>query len=215
VIKRGISSVKFDGIEDYNRKNSKMKCKECSTETEWKNLEMGRCPKCYEQYLSQKASVTPGEKAQKEANEREHAADQETRRLKRLNLPQTIRNMILTTEASHSLPVRERLDIVTTEVVAGMNVFKDFAAGIRNLVGGRSVTVQNAFKDIRKDALAQLKREAAELGADAVVGVSLSYLDIAATGSTMLVVIATGTAVTLDKKRDKPSNLASSPPLQD
>lgn len=43
----------------------------------------------------------------------------------------------------------------------------------------------------------ELKREAFEIGADAVVGVDLSYQEIGATGSTMLFVVVTGIGVRL------------------
>lgn len=113
-------------------------------------------------------------------------------------------NVILTTESSHNLPVETRLGIISAEVVVGMNVFKDALAGVRNLVGGRSGTIQNALRDIRVQVLDELKREASDLGADAVVGVDLDYLDVGATGSTMLVAIATGTAVKLQAEQSAP-----------
>lgn len=108
-----------------------------------------------------------------------------------------VRSILLTTETAHNLPVSERLEIVTAEVVVGMNIFKDIFAGARNVVGGRSGVVQTALKDIRVQVLDELKQEAANIGANAVVGVSLNYQEIGATGSTMLFVVASGTAVSL------------------
>ena len=78
-----------------------------------------------------------------------------------------------------------------------MNIFKDRLAGVRNVVGGRSQTLEKALRDIRVQALDELKREAFEIGADAVVGVDLSYQEIGATGSTMLFVVVTGIGVRL------------------
>lgn len=107
------------------------------------------------------------------------------------------RVVLLTTETAHDLPVAERLGIVVSEVVGGVNILKDFAAGFRNIVGGRSGTTQNALKDLREQALAELQYAAAERGADAVVGVDLDYNDIGGSGSTMLMIVASGTAVKL------------------
>jgi uncharacterized protein YbjQ (UPF0145 family) len=47
----------------------------------------------------------------------------------------------------------EELDIITTEVVYGMNFFKDTFSAARDLIGVRSASVQNVLKDSRKKAL--------------------------------------------------------------
>ncbi|CUH54415.1 YbjQ family protein [Shimia marina] len=103
--------------------------------------------------------------------------------------------MVVTTEAQVDFPIAERCGIVSSEVVVGMNVLKDFMTGVRNVVGGRTGNVQKVLRDIRLQAIEELKDEAAELGADAVIAVSLDYNEIGATGSTMLMLVAHGTAV--------------------
>ena len=108
-------------------------------------------------------------------------------------------NMILTTESSHNLNVEARLGIVTAEIVVGMNIFKDMLTGVRNIVGGRTGNVQNALKEMRETVLEELKNEAAVLGANAVVAVDLNYQEIGATGSTMLMLVASGTAVRIEE----------------
>lgn len=107
--------------------------------------------------------------------------------------------VLVTTETySPDLTIIERKGIVTAEVVVGMNVFKDLFAGIRNIVGGRSGVVQDALRDIRQQVINELKVEAARSGANAVIAVDLDYQEIGATGSTMLMLVASGTAVVLD-----------------
>lgn len=108
-----------------------------------------------------------------------------------------LEKIILTTEASHNLPVAQRLDIVTAEVVIGMHLFKDIGAVFRDVFGGRSETMQRGLKDARKAALAELRLEAFELGADAVVGIDLDYSEISGGGKSMLFLVASGTAVKL------------------
>lgn len=103
---------------------------------------------------------------------------------------------MLTTEIAHDLPVTRRLGIVASEHVVGMHIFKDILVSARDIFGGRSETVQREMSRARAGALADLRREAQKLGANAVVGVSLSYNQIAG-NSTMLMVVATGTAVEL------------------
>lgn len=108
-----------------------------------------------------------------------------------------LERIILTTETAHTLPVAERLDIVTAEVVIGMHLFMDIASAFRDTFGGRSKTMQEGLRDARKTALAELRQEAHALGADAVVGVDLDYSEISGGGKSMLFLVASGTAVKL------------------
>lgn len=108
--------------------------------------------------------------------------------------------MILTTETAHNLPVMERLGIVSAEVVIGMNLFRDIASAFSDTFGGRSKTMQTGLRQAREAALAELKLEAYELGADAVVGVDLDYSEISGGGKSMLFLVASGTAVSLEKE---------------
>ncbi|OUR78960.1 hypothetical protein A9Q83_06010 [Alphaproteobacteria bacterium 46_93_T64] len=85
--------------------------------------------------------------------------------------------------------------IVGGEAVMGANFIRDFFARIRDVVGGRSGSYQKVLKAARADALEDLIEEAADLGANAVIGVSL---DTEVMGDSMLMVVATGTAVTID-----------------
>jgi uncharacterized protein YbjQ (UPF0145 family) len=61
--------------------------------------------------------------------------------------------------------------IVTGEAIMGANVFKDLFAGIRDIVGGRSATYEAELRKARTIALDELALAAAELGANAVVGI--------------------------------------------
>ena len=107
--------------------------------------------------------------------------------------------MILTTESAHNLPVSERLGIVTAECVIGMHLLKDAMTALRDVFGGRSATMQNGLREARELALTDLRAEAAELGADAVVAVDLDYSEISGAGRSMLFLVASGTAVKLDR----------------
>lgn len=111
-----------------------------------------------------------------------------------------IARIILTTESSHDLPVDQRLEIVAAECVIGMHLFKDIAVALRDTFGGRSNAMQEGLREARVIALAELRREAYELGADAVVGISLHYNEISGSGKSMLLLVATGTAVTLKRQ---------------
>lgn len=115
----------------------------------------------------------------------------------RATLDEVAKKVLLTTETAPNLPIAERLEIITAECVMGVNWLKDFAAAFRDTAGGRSVAYQQELRDARKIALKELKREAFDLGANAVVGVNLAYSEISGGGKSMLFLVASGTAVRL------------------
>jgi uncharacterized protein YbjQ (UPF0145 family) len=111
-----------------------------------------------------------------------------------------IEAIVLTTETAPNLNITKRIEIVTAECAFGMNIFKDLFAGVRNVVGGRSEAVQKTMRDSRRTALYELKKEAYEVGANAVVGVDLDYVELAGTGSSMVMLVASGTAVVIEEQ---------------
>ncbi|WBT08914.1 heavy metal-binding domain-containing protein [Corynebacterium sp. SCR221107] len=103
--------------------------------------------------------------------------------------------MIVTTTATvDGKQISQYLRIVAGETIVGINVFKDFAAGIRNLVGGRSQAYEEEVNRARETALAEMVDRAIALGADGVVGVDIDY-ETLGTDNGMMMVTATGTAV--------------------
>jgi len=86
--------------------------------------------------------------------------------------------------------------IVTGEAIMGANIFKDLFAGIRDIVGGRSATYERELRRARDLAMEEIKTAAAEMGANAVVGVDIDYETVGSNGS-MLMVTVSGTAVVL------------------
>lgn len=90
--------------------------------------------------------------------------------------------------------IREYKGIVTGEAILGANIFRDFFAGIRDIVGGRSAAYEEELAKARRIALEELEQAAARLGANAVVGVDLDY-EVIGQGGSMLMVSASGTAV--------------------
>ena len=114
-------------------------------------------------------------------------------------LDTTIDAIMLTTEAAPNINITKRIEIVTAECAFGMNIFKDLFAGVRDFVGGRSEAVQETMRDSRRTALYELKKEAYEVGANAVVGVDLDYVEIGNNGK-MIMLVASGTAVIIEEK---------------
>ena len=104
-------------------------------------------------------------------------------------------NIVLTTETMLPDAGRiERLEVITAECVFGMNLFRDFFAGIRDVFGGHSAASQKVLRDSRKVCLTELRREALMVGANTVIGVDLDYSEISGDGKSMLLVVASGTA---------------------
>jgi uncharacterized protein YbjQ (UPF0145 family) len=87
--------------------------------------------------------------------------------------------------------------IVSGEAILGANVFRDFFASIRDVVGGRSGSYERVLRDGRDTALQEMMDEAQRLGANAVVGVQLDYGSMGENQG-MMMVTANGTAVTIE-----------------
>ena len=114
-------------------------------------------------------------------------------------LDTTIDAIMLTTEAAPNINITKRIEIVNAECAFGMNIFKDLFAGVRDIVGGRSKAVQKTMRDSRRTALYELKKEAHAVGANAVVGVDLDYMELSS-GGTMVLLVASGTAVIVEEE---------------
>jgi uncharacterized protein YbjQ (UPF0145 family) len=106
--------------------------------------------------------------------------------------------LITTTPTVQGTDIENYYGIVTGEAILGANLFKDFFAGIRDIVGGRSAAYEEELRQARDVAIDEMALEAEALGANAVVGVDLDYETIqVGRGGTMLMVSASGTAVKL------------------
>ena len=128
-------------------------------------------------------------------------AEQQQQLIEEANAQQKLHDEIdaimLTTETAPNLNITKRIEVVTAECAFGMNIFKDLFAGVRDIVGGRSKAVQKTMRDSRRTALYELKKEAHEVGANAVVGDDLDYVELS-TGGSMVLLVASGTAVIIE-----------------
>ena len=105
--------------------------------------------------------------------------------------------IITTTPSIEGRRVVRYAGLVTGEAILGANMFKDLFAGIRDIVGGRSATYERELRNARDIAVTELSQAAAELGANAVVGVDIDYETVGGSGS-MLMVSVSGTAVVVE-----------------
>ncbi|MGX7068306.1 YbjQ family protein [Gemella bergeri] len=103
--------------------------------------------------------------------------------------------MIITTTSNvPGMEIVEYRGFATGEVVAGINFLRDMGAGLRNFFGGRSQGYEEEIIQARKEALIELQERAANMGANAVIGIRVDF-DTLGQGGSMLLVTATGTAV--------------------
>ena len=104
--------------------------------------------------------------------------------------------IIVTTGELQGQPVKQYLGLVSGEAILGANIFKDFFAGIRDIVGGRSAAYEEELRKAKSIAIEEMTQQARELGANAILGVDLDYenITVGQTGG-MLMVSANGTAV--------------------
>ncbi len=106
-------------------------------------------------------------------------------------------NMILsTTPTIEGRPIREYKGVVTGETIIGANIVKDFFAGIRDIVGGRSESYERVLREAKDTSLNEMAQRAQSIGANAIVGIDIDYETIGANGS-MLMVATSGTAVVI------------------
>lgn len=104
--------------------------------------------------------------------------------------------LLSTTPTLEGRPIQNYLGVVTAETIIGANIFRDFFAGIRDIIGGRSGSYEQVLREAKAEALRELQDEARRLGANAVVGIDLDYETVGQSGS-MLMVTASGTAVVI------------------
>lgn len=85
--------------------------------------------------------------------------------------------------------------IVVGEAIMGSNFVRDWFASVTDVIGGRSGAYEAKLGDAREVALKEMQEHARRLGGNAVVGVDLDYEVV---GDSMLMVSASGTAVSID-----------------
>lgn len=105
--------------------------------------------------------------------------------------------IVTTTPSIEGRKIVEYKGVVFGEVVSGVDFIKDFAAGLTNFFGGRSGSYEGELIDARNQAMGELEKRAASVGANAVVGVDVDY-EVLGQGGNMLMVTVSGTAVVIE-----------------
>ncbi len=103
--------------------------------------------------------------------------------------------LILTTPTIEGRKIKQYLGLVSGEAIMGANIFKDFFASIRDVIGGRSAAYEKELRKAKDIAVEEMAEQAKSLGGNAVIGVDLDYETVGPQGGSMLMVTASGTAV--------------------
>jgi len=107
--------------------------------------------------------------------------------------------LVTTTHTIEGRRIREYKGLVGGDAILGANMFRDFFAGIRDILGGRSGSYEKVLRTAKEEAIEDMVEQARELGCNAVVGVDLDYETIQIhEGGSMLMVTASGTAVVIE-----------------
>ncbi len=121
---------------------------------------------------------------------------------KKCNFEENLNNkaMILsTTPTIEGYRIKEYRGVVFGEVITGVNFIKDFAASIRNFVGGRSSSYEEELTVARQNAMREMEDRAFRAGANAVVGIDVDY-EVLGADNGMLMVTVSGTAVVIERE---------------
>lgn len=107
--------------------------------------------------------------------------------------------VLTTTPGVQGYRIVKQLGIVGAECAFGMNLFRDLFAQLTDIFGGRSGSTQNLLHQARETCLNELRQEALEKGANAVVGVALDFSEFSGQGKSMLFLATSGTAVVIEE----------------
>lgn len=115
------------------------------------------------------------------------------------NNPELLNSIIITTENIVDFHIENRIAIVSSQCIFGINILKDMFSFVRDIVGGRVNSLENGLDEATKKVLDELKEKAYDLGGNAVIAVKIEHTYNNANSGSILSVFATGTVVTIKK----------------
>ena len=92
--------------------------------------------------------------------------------------------------------IRKYKGLVTGGTIIGTSFIKDFFAGTRDIVGGRSRSYEKVLREAKDTSIKEMMERAQAMGANAIVGIDIDYETIGETNS-MLMAATSGTAVVI------------------
>lgn len=94
--------------------------------------------------------------------------------------------------------VSKYFGVINNNVVVGTNLFSDIGASFLDIFGGTSNSYQNKLKSIYETSIQNLKVKARDLGANAILGLSIDFDEISGGNKSMFMISVSGTAVSVN-----------------
>jgi len=114
---------------------------------------------------------------------------------------------VTTTPGFDDVKILEYYEPVTSHIVIGMNVFKDFFSGVTDFIGGKSESYQKTLESINIQVINELRKKARSKGANCVLGLKIDNDEISAQGKSMMMVTAIGTPALADFPKEQSDRL--------
>jgi len=109
--------------------------------------------------------------------------------------------IITTSPIIENRTITDYLGPIISNEVLGVNIISDSIASFSDFFGGSSGTYRSKLEDLKNSVLNDLRNQATKIGADAIIGFSISFNEISGKGKQMFMATATGTAVKLGQNR--------------
>jgi len=128
----------------------------------------------------------------------EQAEEFEQRIADEEQLKSEIDKVLVTTETVTNFNISNRIDVITSQAAFEINNFKDIVVGFMNPVKGRANEMEKQIDTLKDKAMYDLKAKAHQLNANGVVGVDLDISTVTIGQISMLMLVASGTAVVIE-----------------
>lgn len=115
--------------------------------------------------------------------------------------------LLTTTPVVEGMQIEKYFGIVSSNQVAGTGFLTDFMASFSDIFGGNSGAYRESMNELFRDVTKNIKIKASELGANAIVGVSIDYDNISAKSMSMFMISIQGTAVKLKNPNDNTDSI--------
>lgn len=172
------------------------KCPECGTELTDEMIEANMCWECgkiLDESLLDKETLEDIHNQAKQ-NKSEQYLESDTLDSK---MEELIKKHIVTTGYDfEGYFIKKYITVVQSEVVLGTGFLSEFSAGVSDMFGIASATMENKLSEAKYRAQRQLIKRSIKTGGNALIGISISITTLR---NNMLVISSMGTSVVVEK----------------
>jgi len=95
--------------------------------------------------------------------------------------------------------IEQQFGIVDSQIVIGANIFRDVFSSFRDIFGGETKGYKKDLDKMKKAAFSEIKQQAKEQGANAIISLRLDLDEVSGGGKSMFMLNAYGSAVVLKR----------------